>query len=165
MTIAVAMSGGVDSSTAAALLAENNPPTTSDPHPPVIGLTMQLWNQRRLPQLLGVEAGAGGHASGRCCSLDDVYDARAVANFLAIPYYVVNLERQFEDAVVRPFVERYLAGTQPFASPGNSRSKVARSSMSSTTPSSSQGTSTTSFLCAQTTARAPTSSEAAYSSE
>ena len=96
MTIAIAMSGGVDSSTAAALLAENNSKAPSGSSPEVVGLTMQLWNQRRLPQLLGEEAGEGGHASGRCCSLDDVYDARAVANFLNIPYYVINLEKQFE---------------------------------------------------------------------
>ena len=113
MQIAVAMSGGVDSSTAAALLAENNSPTTAGAPPAVVGLTMQLWNQRRLPQLLGLEAGEGGHASGRCCSLDDVYDARAVANFLDIPYYVINLEKQFEATVVQPFVERYLAGETP----------------------------------------------------
>ncbi len=113
MTIAVAMSGGVDSSTAAALLAGNNPVNSSGATPQVVGLTMQLWNQRRLPQLLGAEAGEGGHASGRCCSLDDVYDARAVANFLNIPYYVINLEKQFEATVVQPFVDGYLAGETP----------------------------------------------------
>jgi len=113
MPTAVAMSGGVDSSTAAALLAERNSTNASGSSPAVVGLTMQLWNQRRLPQLLGEEAGEGGHASGRCCSLDDVYDARAVANFLNIPYYVVNLEKQFEATVVRPFVEGYLAGETP----------------------------------------------------
>src|ERR1035438_3944377 len=112
MSIAIAMSGGVDSSTAAALLAENNS-TVASGSQEVVGLTMQLWNQRRLPQLLGEEAGEGGQASGRCCSLDDVYDARAVANFLNIPYYVINLEKQFEAAVVRPFVEGYLAGETP----------------------------------------------------
>jgi tRNA-specific 2-thiouridylase len=113
MSIAVAMSGGVDSSTAAALLAGNNSTNPTGASPAVVGLTMQLWNQRRLPQLLGEEVGEGGHASGRCCSLDDVYDARAVANFLNIPFYVVNLEEHFEATVVRPFVQGYLAGVTP----------------------------------------------------
>jgi len=113
MKVAIAMSGGVDSSTAAALLAERYAQPSAGSQPEVVGLTMQLWNQRRLPQLLGAEVGEGGHASGRCCSLDDVYDARAVAHFLNIPYYVINLEKQFEAAVVGPFVEGYLAGETP----------------------------------------------------
>jgi tRNA-specific 2-thiouridylase len=119
MTIAVAMSGGVDSSTAAALLVENNPDSNSSAgsarHASVIGLTMQLWNQRRLQRLQvpGDSINLPGHASGRCCSLDDVYDARAVASFLGIPYYVVNLEEEFEATVVRPFVARYRAGETP----------------------------------------------------
>ncbi len=109
MVTAIAMSGGVDSSTAAALLVGNN----SDGDR-VVGLTMQLWNQRRLPALAGIEGeGASGHASGRCCSLDDVYDARRVADFLGIPYYVVNFQERFEQTVVRPFVEQYLAGETP----------------------------------------------------
>src|SRR5579871_4569441 len=97
--IAVAMSGGVDSSTVAALLVREGRQ--------VVGLTMQLWNQRRLPEL-SIEA-----ATGRCCSLDDVYDARRVAEHVGIPFYVVNLERQFEESVVAPFVDEYLAGRTP----------------------------------------------------
>jgi tRNA-uridine 2-sulfurtransferase len=100
-TIAVAMSGGVDSSAVAAMLrAEGRD---------VIGLTMQLWNQRRLAG----HAGMPESVQGRCCSIDDVYDARRVAETLGIPYYVVNHEERFERDVVRPFVEEYLAGRTP----------------------------------------------------
>lgn len=100
-TIAVAMSGGVDSSTVAALLREQG-------HP-LIGLTMQLWNQRRLASHEGMTP----NPAGRCCSIDDVYDARRVAETLGIPYYVVNHEDRFEQDVVRPFVEEYLSGRTP----------------------------------------------------
>lgn len=100
-TIAVAMSGGVDSSAVAALLrAEGHT---------IVGLTMQLWNQRRLAG----HAGMPESVQGRCCSIDDVYDARRVAEKINIPYYVVNHEARFERDVVKPFVSEYLAGRTP----------------------------------------------------
>jgi tRNA-specific 2-thiouridylase len=71
---------------------------------------MQLWNQRRLPELQG-----DGPKQHRCCSLDDVYDAKRVAQHLNFPHYVVNFEEQFERRVVRPFVDQYLAGRTPIA--------------------------------------------------
>jgi len=95
------MSGGVDSSTVAAMLC-------AEGHN-VIGLTMQLWNQRRLAGREGMPEAV----HGRCCSLDDVYDARRVAQQIGIPYYVVNHEERFERDVVRPFVEEYLSGRTP----------------------------------------------------
>src|SRR5271166_3317968 len=100
--VAIAMSGGVDSSAVAAVLQQQG-------HP-IVGLTMQLWNQRRLPELQG-----DGPKQHRCCSLDDVYDAKRVAQHLSFPHYVVNFERQFEERVVRPFVQQYLAGRTPIA--------------------------------------------------
>src|SRR5215469_12268462 len=100
--VAVAMSRGVDSSTVAALLLEQGRA--------VVGLTMQLGNQRRLPELQGP-----GPTQHRCCSLDDVYDAKRVAQHLNLPHYVVNFEREFEVRVVRPFVQQYLGGRTPIA--------------------------------------------------
>lgn len=100
-TIAVAMSGGVDSSAVAALLSAEGYT--------LVGLTLQLWNQRRLA---GHE-GMPDSVQGRCCSIDDVYDARHVAEQLGIPYYVVNQQERFEADVVKPFVAEYLAGRTP----------------------------------------------------
>jgi tRNA-specific 2-thiouridylase len=101
-TIAVAMSGGVDSSTVAAMLRNEG-------HE-VIGLTLQLWDQNRLAGKPGVP---DAPKTGRCCSLDDVYDARRVAETLDIPYYVVNQQERFEHDVVQPFVNDYLNGRTP----------------------------------------------------
>jgi len=100
-TIAVAMSGGVDSSAVAALLRDQGYT--------LVGLTLQLWNQRRLAGHEGMPESV----QGRCCSIDDVYDARRVAEQLGIPYYLVNQQDRFEADVVKPFVSEYLAGRTP----------------------------------------------------
>ena len=95
------MSGGVDSSAVAALLKAQG-------HT-LVGLTLQLWNQRRLAGHEGMPESV----QGRCCSVDDVYDARRVAGQLDIPYYLVNQQERFEADVVKPFVSEYLAGRTP----------------------------------------------------
>ncbi|HEX8472655.1 MAG TPA: tRNA 2-thiouridine(34) synthase MnmA [Pyrinomonadaceae bacterium] len=114
MKIAVAMSGGVDSSAAAGILKEAG-------HE-LVGFTMQLWNQNR-----GINVDANGDPlPSRCCSLDDVYDARRVAEELGFPFYVLNLERDFERDVVKPFVTSYLEGETPIPCVAcNSRLKFA----------------------------------------
>lgn len=108
------MSGGVDSSAAAAILKEEG-------HE-LVGFTMQLWNQRR-----GISVDENGDPlPSRCCSLDDVYDARRVAEELGFPFYVLNLEREFERDVVQPFIASYLNGETPIPCVAcNSRLKFA----------------------------------------
>jgi tRNA-specific 2-thiouridylase len=97
--IAIAMSGGVDSSTAAAILKEAGYD--------LVGFSMQLWDQRRsMPD-------PDEFRSGRCCSLEDLYDAREVAAQLKIPYYVVDFQKEFESTVVRTFIENYRTGLTP----------------------------------------------------
>jgi tRNA-specific 2-thiouridylase len=108
------MSGGVDSSAAAAILRDQG-------HE-LVGFTMQLWDQRR-----GINVDENGDPlPSRCCSLDDVYDARRVAEELGFPFYVLNLERDFERDVVQPFVTSYLSGETPIPCVScNSRLKFA----------------------------------------
>jgi tRNA-specific 2-thiouridylase len=95
MKIAVAMSGGVDSSTAAFLLREQG-------HE-IVGLSMQMYDQ-----LARAESAYGG-----CCTLDDLADARRVAWRLGIPHFTLNLEENFHEKVITPFVQGYVAGTTP----------------------------------------------------
>jgi tRNA-specific 2-thiouridylase len=92
MRVVAAMSGGVDSSVVAGLLLEQG-------HE-VIGVHMKLHN---------VVEGSAGH----CCGLDDVMDARMVADSLGIPFYVMDLREAFKKAVMDDFAENYLAGRTP----------------------------------------------------
>lgn len=95
------MSGGVDSSVAAALLVEQGYE--------VIGVMLRLWSEPSPPMLVGkVEA-----ATNRCCSLESVHDARSVADRLGIPFYVINAEQPFKEAVVDSFVQAYTSGLTP----------------------------------------------------
>src|ERR1044072_704004 len=114
MKIAVAMSGGVDSSAGGGILKEAG-------HE-LVGFTMQLWNQRR-----GLSVGEDGEPlPSRCCSLHDVSEARRVAEALGFPFFVLSLERDFERDVVEPFVQSYLEGETPIPCVAcNSRLKFA----------------------------------------
>ena len=95
--VAVAMSGGVDSSVAAALLKEQGYE--------VIGVHMKLWSF--------LEVGGNiNHESG-CCSLDSVYDCRMVCGKLSIPFYVVDLSEEFQSTVIENFKSEYLQGRTP----------------------------------------------------
>ncbi len=91
------MSGGVDSSVAAALLVEQGYE--------VVGVTLRVWPWR--------EPEGDARRFGSCCSPEAVGDARAVAQRLGIPYYLLNSEKEFEEAVIGRFVDEYAAGRTP----------------------------------------------------
>ena len=92
------MSGGVDSSVTAALLKEQGYE--------VIGMTMQIWDYSSF-------TAEHGETFGTCCSLDDVYDARRVAEQLEIPFYVINFEKDFQREVIDRFCDEYFRGRTP----------------------------------------------------
>lgn len=96
--VVVAMSGGVDSSVALALLKEEGYEC--------IGVSMQLWDYSK-------KEDERGSTSGSCCSLDDIHDARGVAERLGVPFYVMNMEEAFSREVVDYFVKGYLTGETP----------------------------------------------------
>ena len=92
--VVVAMSGGVDSSVTAALLKTEGYD--------VVGVTLQLYDH-----------GAATHRKGACCAGQDIYDARAVAERIGIPHYVLDYERRFKEAVIDRFAESYIHGETP----------------------------------------------------
>ena len=95
--IVVGLSGGVDSSVAAALLVERG----FD----VIGVTMRVWPWK--------ESDDPARRFGSCCGTEAVDDARRVARELNIPYYVLNMEAEFQRAVIGPFADAYRRGRTP----------------------------------------------------
>jgi tRNA-specific 2-thiouridylase len=92
--VVVAMSGGVDSSVVAGLLAREGYD--------VLGVTLQLYDH-----------GAAVHRAGACCAGQDIDDARRVCEVLGIPHYVLDYEKRFQEAVINPFAESYVAGETP----------------------------------------------------
>jgi tRNA-specific 2-thiouridylase len=92
--VVVAMSGGVDSSVTAALLKAEGYD--------VVGVTLQLYDH-----------GAATHRKGACCAGQDIHDARAVAERIGIPHYVLDYESRFKEAVIDRFAESYVSGETP----------------------------------------------------
>lgn len=94
--VVIAMSGGVDSSVAAALLVHQGYD--------VIGIMMRLWSD-------SIESGTP--AANRCCTPDQMADARRVADHLNIPFYVLDAQSQFRSSIVQPFIDEHQAGRTP----------------------------------------------------
>src|ERR1700752_2624772 len=92
--VVVAMSGGVDSSVTAALLKAEGYD--------VVGVTLQLYDH-----------GAATHRKGACCAGQDIHDARAVAERIGIPHYVLDYESRFKEAGIDRFADSYMAGETP----------------------------------------------------
>jgi tRNA-uridine 2-sulfurtransferase len=92
--VVVAMSGGVDSSVVAALLKAEGYD--------VVGVTLQLYDH-----------GAVLHRKGACCAGQDIYDAKAVADRIGVPHYVLDYESRFREEVIDRFADSYIAGETP----------------------------------------------------
>src|SRR5215470_4960165 len=103
--VVVAMSGGVDSSVTAALLKAEGYD--------VVGVTLQLYDH-----------GAATHRKGACCAGQDIYDARAVAERIGIPHYVLDYESRFKEMVIDRFAESYVAGAAGRLARALSRSRA-----------------------------------------
>ncbi|MCU0512965.1 MAG: tRNA 2-thiouridine(34) synthase MnmA [Anaerolineae bacterium] len=93
--VVVAMSGGVDSSVAAALLREQGYA--------VVGMMMRLWS----------DAAMGGAEHNRCCTPEQMADARRIADGLGIPFYVLDTKEVFRSTVVEYFLEGHRQGFTP----------------------------------------------------
>ena len=95
--VIIAMSGGVDSSTAAALLVDEGYE--------VIGMTMKLWEYEHV--------GGNVHNESGCCSVDAINNAKTVCAQLNIPHYTIDLQKQFDSIVIQDFIQEYLSGRTP----------------------------------------------------
>jgi tRNA-specific 2-thiouridylase len=109
LKIAVAMSGGVDSSVAAKLLVDQGYE--------VIGIFLHFWHEENPPSPPATSAGQalyqGGSFENKCCSTEALLDARRVANKIGIPLYTLNFAKIFKEQVVDNFLSEYAKGRTP----------------------------------------------------